>query len=127
MAAHFLEQYEPLDVIGNGSFGIIRKVRRNAVGMLLVSPCSLIFCSRVGARVRVRGEGRGGGGGGGRSTEERKEKGGRRRDGFEDERLRWLRVNSTARRGPRYDEEGPLEDRPAFRVFLPPSTMPFGA
>ncbi|TEB28738.1 kinase-like protein [Coprinellus micaceus] len=34
MAAHFLEQYEPLDVIGNGSFGIIRKVRRKADGMV---------------------------------------------------------------------------------------------
>ncbi|TEB21539.1 kinase-like protein [Coprinellus micaceus] len=33
-AAHFLEQYEPLDVIGNGSFGIIRKVRRKADGMV---------------------------------------------------------------------------------------------
>ncbi|KAK7026127.1 hypothetical protein VNI00_015702 [Paramarasmius palmivorus] len=28
MATPFLDQYEPLDVIGNGSFGIIRKVRR---------------------------------------------------------------------------------------------------
>lgn len=34
MAAHFLDQYEPLDVIGNGSFGIIRKVRRKADGMV---------------------------------------------------------------------------------------------
>ncbi|KAJ3514299.1 hypothetical protein NMY22_g14782 [Coprinellus aureogranulatus] len=33
-AAHFLDQYEPLDVIGNGSFGIIRKVRRKADGMV---------------------------------------------------------------------------------------------
>jgi len=24
----FIDQYEPLDIIGNGSFGIIRKVRR---------------------------------------------------------------------------------------------------
>jgi hypothetical protein len=28
----FLDQYEPLDVIGNGSFGIIRKVRRKQDG-----------------------------------------------------------------------------------------------
>ncbi|KAM6501494.1 hypothetical protein JOM56_004508 [Amanita muscaria] len=28
----FLEMYEPLDVIGNGSFGIIRKVRRKSEG-----------------------------------------------------------------------------------------------
>ncbi|EAU85079.2 other/NEK protein kinase [Coprinopsis cinerea okayama7 len=30
----FLEQYEPLDVIGNGSFGIIRKVRRKSDGLI---------------------------------------------------------------------------------------------
>ncbi|KAF5354292.1 hypothetical protein D9756_007362 [Leucocoprinus leucothites] len=30
----FLDQYEPLDIIGNGSFGIIRKVRRKADGMV---------------------------------------------------------------------------------------------
>ena len=29
-----LELYEPLDVIGNGSFGIIRKVRRKADGVV---------------------------------------------------------------------------------------------
>jgi NIMA (never in mitosis gene a)-related kinase len=32
--AAFLDQYEPLDVIGNGSFGIIRKVRRKADGVV---------------------------------------------------------------------------------------------
>jgi len=32
----FLDQYDPLDIIGNGSFGIIRKVRRKSDG--LVSP-----------------------------------------------------------------------------------------
>lgn len=31
-----LDLYEPLDIVGNGSFGIIRKVRRKADG--LVSP-----------------------------------------------------------------------------------------
>ncbi|RDB23669.1 G2-specific protein kinase nim-1 [Hypsizygus marmoreus] len=30
----FLDQYDSLDVIGNGSFGIIRKVRRRADGMI---------------------------------------------------------------------------------------------
>ncbi|KAI3622539.1 other nek protein kinase [Moniliophthora roreri] len=34
MATPFLEQYEPLDVIGNGSFGIIRKVRRKSDGSI---------------------------------------------------------------------------------------------
>ena len=29
-----LELYEPLDIIGNGSFGIIRKVRRKADGVV---------------------------------------------------------------------------------------------
>ena len=32
--AAFIDQYEPLDVIGNGSFGIIRKVRRKADGVM---------------------------------------------------------------------------------------------
>lgn len=31
----FLELYEPLDIIGNGSFGIIRKVRRKSDGQIL--------------------------------------------------------------------------------------------
>jgi hypothetical protein len=30
----FLDLYEPLDVIGNGSFGIIRKVRRKQDGVV---------------------------------------------------------------------------------------------
>ena len=34
-----LELYEPLDIIGNGSFGVIRKVRRKADGV--VSFCSI--------------------------------------------------------------------------------------
>ncbi|KAL0573250.1 hypothetical protein V5O48_008697 [Marasmius crinis-equi] len=34
MATLFLEQYEPLDIIGNGSFGIIRKVRRKSDGAI---------------------------------------------------------------------------------------------
>ncbi|KAJ3134379.1 G2-specific serine/threonine protein kinase [Irineochytrium annulatum] len=31
-----MEQYEPLEVIGNGSFGVIRKVKRKSDGQLLV-------------------------------------------------------------------------------------------
>ena len=34
VAQHPLEQYESLDVIGNGSFGIIRKVRRKSDGVV---------------------------------------------------------------------------------------------
>ncbi|KAG5725163.1 G2-specific protein kinase nimA [Termitomyces sp. T112] len=34
MASAFLDQYETLDVIGNGSFGIIRKVRRKSDGLI---------------------------------------------------------------------------------------------
>ncbi|KAF9220114.1 kinase-like protein [Gyrodon lividus] len=32
--SNFLELYEPLDIIGNGSFGIIRKVRRKSDGLV---------------------------------------------------------------------------------------------
>lgn len=32
--SQFLELYDPLDIIGNGSFGIIRKVRRKTDGMV---------------------------------------------------------------------------------------------
>lgn len=35
----FLELYEPLDFLGNGSFGVVRKVRRKSDG--LVGPLSL--------------------------------------------------------------------------------------
>ncbi len=31
-----LDLYEPLDIVGNGSFGIIRKVRRKADGLVSV-------------------------------------------------------------------------------------------
>ncbi|KAG6811752.1 hypothetical protein H0H92_005949 [Tricholoma furcatifolium] len=34
MSSAFLDQYETLDVIGNGSFGIIRKVRRKSDGLI---------------------------------------------------------------------------------------------
>lgn len=34
MSLPFLDLYEPLDVIGNGSFGIIRKVRRKTDGLV---------------------------------------------------------------------------------------------
>lgn len=30
--AHILTEYESLDIIGNGSFGVIRKVRRKSDG-----------------------------------------------------------------------------------------------
>jgi hypothetical protein len=40
MSTPFLEQYDALDVIGNGSFGIIRKVRRKADG--IVSPLGTV-------------------------------------------------------------------------------------
>ncbi len=33
-ASPFSDQYEPIDVIGNGSFGIIRKVRRKQDGVV---------------------------------------------------------------------------------------------
>ena len=33
-SSSFLDQYEPLDIIGNGSFGIIRKVRRKTDGVV---------------------------------------------------------------------------------------------
>ncbi|VDC05017.1 unnamed protein product [Peniophora sp. CBMAI 1063] len=32
--AEFLSQYEPLDIVGNGSFGVIRKVRRKVDGAI---------------------------------------------------------------------------------------------
>ncbi|KAF8579264.1 kinase-like protein [Ramaria rubella] len=35
VAQHPLEQYDALDIIGNGSFGIIRKVRRKSDGVIL--------------------------------------------------------------------------------------------
>ena len=41
----FLELYEPLDIIGNGSFGIIRKVRRKSDG--LVSTSTLLATGRL--------------------------------------------------------------------------------
>ncbi|KAK2466540.1 hypothetical protein APHAL10511_001402 [Amanita phalloides] len=33
MSSPFIDSYDPLDIIGNGSFGVIRKVRRKADGM----------------------------------------------------------------------------------------------
>jgi hypothetical protein len=60
--SNFLELYEPLDIIGNGSFGIIRKVRRKSDGQ--VSPqlgpflhpedltCLLIDACTKGAQLR---------------------------------------------------------------------------
>ena len=38
--ASALVNYEPLDVIGNGSFGIIRKVRRKSDGLVCISVIS---------------------------------------------------------------------------------------
>lgn len=40
-ASNPLDLYEPLDIIGNGSFGIIRKVRRKSDGQV----CVLLVCS----------------------------------------------------------------------------------
>lgn len=34
--SNILDLYEPLDVIGNGSFGIIRKVKRKSDGLVRV-------------------------------------------------------------------------------------------
>lgn len=33
-----LDHYDPLDIIGNGSFGIIRKVKRKSDGMVSTLP-----------------------------------------------------------------------------------------
>ena len=33
-----LDLYDPLDIVGNGSFGIIRKVRRKADGLVSIVP-----------------------------------------------------------------------------------------
>lgn len=44
-SSSFLEQYEPLDVIGNGSFGIIRKVRRKSDGLVRVQLSLSLFYS----------------------------------------------------------------------------------
>ena len=43
--SNFLNLYEPLDIIGTGSFGIIRKVRRKSDGMVsVVFAVVLLFC-----------------------------------------------------------------------------------
>jgi hypothetical protein len=58
MASTFLSQYEPLDIIGNGSFGIIRKVRRKSDG--LVSDCvSVDPCrgTQIGTTQGIRPQG----------------------------------------------------------------------
>jgi NIMA (never in mitosis gene a)-related kinase len=39
-SSSFLDAYEPLDVIGNGSFGIIRKVRRKSDGIVCIATAS---------------------------------------------------------------------------------------
>lgn len=39
----FLDLYEPLDVIGNGSFGIIRKVKRKSDGLVCLLTCIIVF------------------------------------------------------------------------------------
>jgi hypothetical protein len=39
----FLDAYEPIDVIGNGSFGVIRKVRRKEDGA--VRPAGRTTCA----------------------------------------------------------------------------------
>ena len=56
MTSPFLDNYEPLDVIGNGSFGIIRKVRRKtdglvcAIGGTFVFPGSPLFLTDIRAQ-----------------------------------------------------------------------------
>jgi hypothetical protein len=45
----FLDKYELLDIIGNGSFGIIHKVRRKTDG--LVSAIGVFLCSQVHGRL----------------------------------------------------------------------------
>lgn len=40
-SSNFLDLYEPLDIIGNGSFGIIRKVRRKSDGVVRTDHLSL--------------------------------------------------------------------------------------
>jgi len=57
MASPFLDTYEPLDVIGNGSFGIIRKVRKTdglglvrAFGGTFLFPGSRLFLADIRAQ-----------------------------------------------------------------------------
>jgi len=55
MASPFLDNYEPLDVIGNGSFCIIRKVRKvdgliRAIGGTFLFPGSWLFPADIRAR-----------------------------------------------------------------------------
>ena len=47
-----MDLYEPLDVIGNGSFGIIRKVKRKSDG--LVSRKPVTTSSRHGTHPRTQ-------------------------------------------------------------------------
>jgi len=57
MASPFLDNYEPLDVIGNGSFGIIRKVQKTngpglvrAMGGTFLFPGSRLFLTDIRAQ-----------------------------------------------------------------------------
>jgi len=43
MSSAFLDNYESLDVIGNGSFGIIRKVRRKTDGLVRAIGGTFVF------------------------------------------------------------------------------------
>ena len=43
MTSAFLDSYEPLDVIGNGSFGIICKVRRKTDGLVRAICGTFVF------------------------------------------------------------------------------------
>jgi hypothetical protein len=56
MTSPFLDSYEPLDVIGNGSFGIIHKLRRKTDGVVRAiggTSCSQTHsCSRRYSRAR---------------------------------------------------------------------------
>ena len=43
MVSPFIDNYEPLDVIGNGSSGIIRKVRRKTDGLVRAISATVVF------------------------------------------------------------------------------------
>jgi hypothetical protein len=53
----FLDNYEPLDVIGNGSFGIIHKLRRKTDGLVrAIGGTSVFPDSQLFSQVFVRKE-----------------------------------------------------------------------
>lgn len=57
MASVFLDLYDPLDIIGNGSFGIIRKVRRKSDGLVsLLCHCPCVMFSTLPGQIFARKE-----------------------------------------------------------------------